>query len=159
MHQALLFRQLSDDVVYFGNETALDAAQAAQLAARGIRVIDGRVTGLAIDRDRLAGVRLADGGVVPRAVVAVGARMVARGGFLGGLGLRASVHPSGMGEHIPVDAAGRTEVPGVWAAGNVADLSAQVGAAAAAGAFAAAQINADLVAEEARLAAETIARR
>jgi thioredoxin reductase len=159
VHQALLFRQLSDDVVYFGNETALDGAQAAQLAARGIRVIDGRVSGLAIDHDRLNGVRLADGGVVPRAVVAVGARMVARAGFLGGLGLRASAHPSGMGEHIPVDAAGRTEVPGVWAAGNVADLSAQVGAAAAAGAFAAAQINADLVAEEARLAAETIAQR
>ena len=96
---------------------------------------------------------------MPRAVVAVGARMVARAGFLGGLGLRASAHPSGMGEHIPVDAAGRTAVPGVWAAGNVADLSAQVGAAAAAGAFAAAQINADLVAEEARLAAETIAQR
>jgi thioredoxin reductase len=62
-----------------------------------------------------------------------------------------------MGEHIPVDAAGRTAVAGVWAAGNVADLSAQVGAAAAAGALAAAQINADLVAEEARLAVDAIA--
>lgn len=85
--------------------------------------------------------------------------MVARAGFLAGLGLRASAHPSGMGEHIPVDAAGRTEVPGVWAAGNVADLSAQVGAAAAAGASAGAQITADLVAEEARLAAAAIASR
>jgi hypothetical protein len=33
----------------------------------------------------------------------------------------------------------------VWAAGNVADISAQVGAAAAAGALAGAVINADLV--------------
>jgi thioredoxin reductase len=152
VHQALLFRQLSDDVVYFANKTALDEAQAAQLAARGIRMIDGRVSALVIDDDRLAGVRLADGGVVPREVIAVGARMVARAGFLRDLGLRASAHPSGMGEHIAVDAAGRTEVAGVWAAGNVTDLSAQVGAAAAAGAFAGAQINADLVAEEARLA-------
>jgi thioredoxin reductase len=157
VHQALLFRQLSDDVVYFANETAIDEAQAAQLAARGIGVVDGRVSALAIDDDRLAGVRLADGRVVPRQVVAVGARMVARAGFLRGLGLRASAHPSGMGEHIPADAAGRTEVAGVWAAGNVADLSAQVGAAAAAGALAAAQINADLVAEEARPAAAAVA--
>jgi len=36
-------------------------------------------------------------------------------------------------------------VPGVWAAGNVTDLSAQVGSAAAAGATAGAQINYDLV--------------
>jgi hypothetical protein len=35
----------------------------------------------------------------------------------------------------------------VWVAGNVTDLAAQVGTAAAAGAAAAAQINADLVAE------------
>jgi hypothetical protein len=37
-------------------------------------------------------------------------------------------------------------------AGNVADLAAQVGASAAAGTAAAAQINADLVAEETRQA-------
>jgi hypothetical protein len=40
--------------------------------------------------------------------------------------------------------------PRVWVAGNVTDLAAQVGAAA--GAAAAAQINADLVAEETRQA-------
>lgn len=42
----------------------------------------------------------------------------------------------------------------MWAAGNVTDLAAQVGASAAAGAFAAAQINADLVEEETRAAVE-----
>jgi thioredoxin reductase len=54
----------------------------------------------------------------------------------------------GFDERIPADAIGRTDVPGVWVAGNVTDLSAQVGAAAAAGAMAGAQINADLVEEE-----------
>jgi glycine/D-amino acid oxidase-like deaminating enzyme len=39
---------------------------------------------------------------------------------------------------------------GVWVAGNITDLSAQVGTAAAAGALAGAMINADLVAEETR---------
>jgi len=157
VHQALLFRQLSDDVVYFRHETALDDAEAAQLAARGIRVVDGEVSALVIADDRLAGVRLADGGVVPRQAVAVGARMTARAGFLADLGLKPSEHPSGMGVHIPADPAGRTEVPGVWAAGNVTDLFAQVGASAAGGALAGAVINADLVEEETRRAVEALA--
>ena len=45
---------------------------------------------------------------------------------------------------------GATAVPGVWVAGNVADLRAQVITAAAAGLNAGAAINADLIAEETR---------
>ena len=157
VHQALLFRQLSDDIVYFRRETVLGDAEAVQLAARGIRVVDGEVSALVIADDRLAGVRLADGSVVPRQAVTVGARMTARAGFLADLGLKPSEHPSGMGVHIPADPAGRTEVPGVWAAGNVTDLFAQVGASAAAGALAGAVINADLVEEETRRAVEALA--
>jgi thioredoxin reductase len=152
VHQALLFRQLSDDVVYFRRETALDDAAATRLAARGIRVVDGEVSAVVVTDDHVAGVRLADGTVVPRQALAVAARMTARAGFLTDLGLKASEHPSGMGTHIPADPAGRTEVPGVRAAGNVTDLSAQVGASAAAGALAGAVINADLVEDETRLA-------
>ncbi len=148
LHQALLFRQLSDDVVYFRRGTALDGAAASRLAARGIRVVEGEVSAVVIADDRVAGVRLADGTVVARRALAVAARMTARAGFLADLGLKASEHPSGMGAHVPADPAGRTEVPGVWAAGNVTDLGAQVGAAAAAGALAGAVINADLVEEE-----------
>ena len=70
--------------------------------------------------------------MVRREAVVVATRMVARAGFLAGLGLRAVEHPSGVGEYIPADPTGRTEVPGVWVAGNVTDLTAQVGAAAAA---------------------------
>ncbi len=47
---------------------------------------------------------------------------------------------------------GPTDAPGVLAAGNVTDLVAQVAAAAAPGAASAAQINADLIAEETQLA-------
>jgi thioredoxin reductase len=148
VHQALLFRQLSDDVIYFRRGTALDGAAASRLAARGIRVVEGEVTAVVIADDRVAGVRLADGTVVARRALAVAARMTARAGFLADLGLKASEHPSGMGAHVPADPAGRTEVPGVWAAGNVTDLGAQVGAAAAAGALAGAAINAELVEEE-----------
>lgn len=153
LHQALLFRQLSADVTYFAHTVEPPAGDAAeQLDALGVRVVTGEVAGLEVAGDRLAGVRLADGTVVPRQALAVATRMVARAGLLADLGLRAVEHPSGMGEHIPADATGRTDVPGVWVAGNVTDMTAQVHAASSAGAMAGAQINADLAAEDARRA-------
>jgi thioredoxin reductase len=153
VHQVLLFRQLSADVILFAHDQPVPSGeQAEQLDALGIRVVTGEVTGLEVADDRLVGVRLADGTVVERSAVAVQSRMVARAGFLAGLGLTPAPHPSGMGEHLVADAAGRSAVPGVWLAGNVTDLSAQVGSAAAAGASAGAQVNADLVAEDARRA-------
>jgi thioredoxin reductase len=149
VHHALLFRQLSDDIMFFlDRQPDLSDEQAEQLAARGIALVTGPVDRLEIKDDKIMGVRLASGSLVPRGVVAVASRMVARASFLESLGLKAVPHPSGMGEHIPADPIGRTEVPGVWAAGNVTDLSAQVGSAAAAGALAGAQINMDLVTEE-----------
>jgi thioredoxin reductase len=149
VHQALLFRQLSNDVMFFPNTTPLAADEAEELAARDIRVVDGRVASVEIAGDRLAGLRMSDGMLVRREALAVSPRMVARAGFLAGLGLALAEHPAAIGEHIPADAAGRTDVPGVWVAGNVTDLTAHVGGAAAAGALAGAQINADLVADEA----------
>ncbi|ONI90769.1 thioredoxin reductase [Saccharothrix sp. ALI-22-I] len=153
VHQALLFRQLSADVTFFSHTTPpLDDEQAEQLAARGINVVHGEVASLEVAEDRIVGVRLGDGKVVNLQVVTVATRMVARAGFLAALGLLPAEHPSGFGEHIPTDATGRTDVPGVWFAGNVTDLLAQVGSAAAAGAAAGAQINADLVTEDTRWA-------
>jgi thioredoxin reductase len=154
VHQALLLRQWSADLVFFPHTGPQPAGQqAADLAARGIRVVPGRVTSVLSSGGRLTGLRLAGGTEARREVLAVAPRMTARAGFLAPLGLWPAEHPSGAGEHIPADPAGRTAVPGVWAAGNVTDLAAQVGAAAAAGTVAAAQINADLVAEETRAAA------
>ncbi|WP_202911639.1 NAD(P)/FAD-dependent oxidoreductase [Segeticoccus rhizosphaerae] len=156
VHQALLFRQLSADVTYFTHTMpAPTDEQHEQLMARGITVVEGEVTSVESSGDRLVGVRLADGTLARRAALVVASRMVARAGFLSALGLRPVEHPSGMGQHIPADPTGRTEVPGVWVAGNVTDLAGQVSTSAAAGAMAGAQINADLVGEEtARAVAE-----
>jgi len=149
VHQALLFRQWSADVTLFTHRAPVpDPEQAERLAARGIAVVAGEVAALEVAGDRLAGVRLSDGAVIAREVVAVAPRMVARAGLPASLGLRPVEHPSGAGEHVPADPTGRTDVPGVWVAGNVTDLTAQVGAAAAAAALAAAHINLDLVTEE-----------
>uniref|UniRef100_UPI001885BBCE NAD(P)/FAD-dependent oxidoreductase n=1 Tax=Ornithinicoccus halotolerans TaxID=1748220 RepID=UPI001885BBCE len=146
VHQALLFRQWSADLTYVTHTNAAPAAeQAEQLAARGIRVVEAEVAAVGTDGESLAGLRLADGSLLPCEAVAVAPRMVARADVVAGLGLTVVPHPSGMGEHVPADQTGRTDVPGIWAAGNVTDLSAAVGPAAAAGAVAAGQINMDLV--------------
>jgi thioredoxin reductase len=150
VHQALLFRQLSPDVTLLLNgHPRPSGEEGRQLAARGVRLVEGEVAALEIADDRLVGLRLRDGTLVARDAVAVATRMVARAGFLAELGLKPVEHPAGMGEYLPADPSGQTEVPGVWAAGNVSDLSAQVGGAAAAGALAGARINYDLVTEEA----------
>ncbi len=155
VHGALLWRQWSDDVVLF-RHTAPDLTddQAEQLAARGVRVVEEPIAEVVVENDRIVGVRLADGQVVAREILAVGTRMVARAGFLAGLGLVPEEHPTGMGEFVPADPMGRSSVPGVWLAGNVTELHAQVGAAAAGGAFAAAQLNMDLVADDTARAVE-----
>ncbi len=154
VHQALLFRQWSADLTYVTHTVPPTAEQAEQLEARGIRVVEGAVAGVEVDGRGAVSLRLADGRTVEARAVVVSSRMVARAAFLAGLGLAAVQHPGGVGEHLPADPAGRSEVPGVWVAGNVTDLAAQVGAASSSGAAAAAQINADLVAEETREAVE-----
>jgi thioredoxin reductase/2-polyprenyl-3-methyl-5-hydroxy-6-metoxy-1,4-benzoquinol methylase len=151
VHQALLLRQLAQDVAFFQHTApALTEEQSAELDAWGIRVVTGPVESLEVTGDRLTGLRLADGTVVARSAVAVAPRLVANSGVLADLGLRPTPHPMGIGEFIEADPKGQTAVPGVWAAGNVTDLMAQVVSAAAAGATAGAAINADLVAEDTR---------
>ena len=149
-HQALLFSQLSDDVTLLSHTGPRPTEEELrQLAARGVRVVDGEVARVSVTDDAIDGVALADGTVLPVQAVVVSSRMAARTAALEGLGLEAVEHPSGAGEHLPADSMGRTDVPGVWAAGNVTDLMAQVGASAAAGAAAGAQINYDLIVEDA----------
>jgi thioredoxin reductase len=146
VHQALLFRQLTDDLVYFTRGTTLDDDARARFAARGIRVVETPVAQVvAADDGGIAGVRLDDGQLVARRVLAVATTMLPRIEGLEGLGLPVQDLPNGMGRHVVTGMAGTTEVPGVWVAGNTTDPSAQVGASAAAGALAGAHINADLV--------------
>jgi thioredoxin reductase len=159
VHAALLFRGLTDDVVFLAHTVPPDPGQAEQLAAVGIPVIEGPFASVVVEDDGITGVRAADGRLVPRDVLAVGTTLVARADFLAGIGLVPEPHPSGMGTRIPADAMGRTAVPGVFVAGNVTDVSAQVGAASAAGALAGALINADLVTEDTAGAVEARRRR
>ena len=112
--------------------------------ARGIRVEHGEVRRLVVEGDRLTGVELADGRVVPRHAVFVRPGNAPHpDGLLPGLGCELDAAGFAV-----VDATGRTSVDGVWAAGNVVDPRAQVITSAGAGSAAAIAINADLVADD-----------
>jgi thioredoxin reductase len=154
--QALLFRQLSDDVTLFLH-TAPEPTdeQWEQLAARGISVVQGKVEQLEVENDKLTGVRLEGGRVIPRQALAVQTSMRARAGFLVDLGLETVEQEMAglvMGTVVAADPTGATAVPGVFVAGNVTDARATVMPAAAAGLLAAGGINGDLIQEETRLA-------
>ncbi|MFV5996313.1 NAD(P)/FAD-dependent oxidoreductase [Streptomyces sp. NPDC056231] len=149
VHHALLFRQLTDDLIYFTRGTELDDDTRARFAARNIRIVDTPVEEVVkADDGGIAGVRLADGQVVARRVLAVATFMQARTEGLDGLGLPMEDVPGGMGRRFASGMAGTTDVPGVWVAGNATDLTAQVGPSAAAGALACAHINAHLAAAD-----------
>ncbi|MCQ8828164.1 NAD(P)/FAD-dependent oxidoreductase [Streptomyces malaysiensis] len=143
VHHAMLFRQLTDDLIYFTRGTELDEDTRTRFAARDIRIVDTPVVEVVrADDGGIAGVRLVDGQVVARSVLAVATLMRARTEGLEGLGLPIEDLPDGMGRRFASGMAGATDVPGVWVAGNATDPTAQVGAAAAAGALAGAHINA-----------------
>jgi thioredoxin reductase len=139
VHLALLLPQWSDDVVFFPNAMPLSESDRAHLDARGVRLIEGEVARFVVD-DRLRGVELTDGRAVPRTAMFVTPTFRGNDDVLVGLGC--AFDADGW---VVTDATGRTSVPGVWAAGNVANPAAQVISAAGAGSTAAIAINGDLV--------------
>jgi len=150
VHQALLFSQLTDDLTLVTHTFVPDVESRRLLAAAGVTVVDGRVQSVEVEDDAVTGLRLDDGRMVPATAITVATYMRARSGVLTSLGIETVPHPSGMGEHVVVDEMRQTSVPGVYAAGNVTDLSAQVMGAAAAGTMAGALANLDLVMSDTR---------
>jgi thioredoxin reductase len=143
VQHAVLIRQWSADVTLFPHEDTLDDEQREVLAARGVRVVHGRVAQLLVDSDGLHAIELEDGRAIPVEAVFVRPRFVPNSGLV--LQLGCEVDQDGWPTH---DATGRTSVPSVWVAGNAADPRAQAITAAGQGSAAAIALNADLVAEE-----------
>jgi len=155
VEHAHLVREWSDDLLFFTHAYELSRDERAQLEARGIRVVDGEVRELVVEDDRLRGVVLGDGRTVERAALFVRPAMRPR---LRGLLEKVGCETDDLG-FVRVDDAGRTSVPGVWAAGNVANPRAQVITAAGEGSAAAISINADLVEEDVRNAWHAVSER
>lgn len=145
VHQALLFRQLTEDLTMFVQDVDIPAEMAAQLAALNITMLPGtvrRVSGRGGDLR----VHLDETEVGVQALV-VAPRFQARADLFRQLGGELTAHP--FGSFVQTNATGATDVAGIWAAGNITDLSAMVAASSGAGVLAGAAINADLVSTEA----------
>lgn len=146
VHQALMVTQWSKDVTLFLHTVAEDELgdeDLGRLAAAGVAVVPGEVAELAVDADRLTGVRLADGSTHARSALFVAPRAVPRTGLLERLGAELTETP--FGSYPVIDPTGLTSVPGVWAAGNAAGFAEQVVNAASGGYRAAATLNGELL--------------
>jgi thioredoxin reductase len=143
VEHALLVRQWSPDVVYFAHTAPPSEEDRERLGARGIKIVDGTVTALRREDGHLTGLELG-ARFVPRVALFVRTRTVAHDELIRGLGY----------EEGSTDPMGRTNVPGVWAAGNVVDARATVIIAAAQGAAAGGALNHDLVTEDVRRAVD-----
>jgi thioredoxin reductase len=145
---AQIIRQWSDDVVLCIPVGVVTDTHRAQLAARHIDLVEGDVTGLRIEDDRLSGIEMSSGRTVRCDAVFVPPRLVPNNTLLGALGC--DLNQDGW---VVTGVDGRTGVPGVWVAGNLANPRAQVITAAGEGSAAAMAMNADLVDEDVRDAA------
>jgi thioredoxin reductase len=134
--RALLLRGWSDDVVVLGD---VDSAGRAKLDAAGVPVDEREVVAV---RDT-ATVVFADGSELPRDGLLVPAPMRQRSGLAEALGLELA--PAGT---IIVDQLGRTSLPGVFAAGDVAGAVQMVSVAMGDGGRTGAQIRFSLLAED-----------
>jgi len=140
-----IVRQWTDDLLLFVPAGDLTEAQRQALAARGVGIVAAGVDRVLVNNDRLTGVKLAHGQVICRDALFVPPRFVPNDALLAALGCDFTRDGWAV-----TSSDGRTSVPGVWAAGNVANPRAQVITAAGQGSAAAIAINASLVEEDVR---------
>ncbi len=159
MHQALTFRQLSPQVTMLQHTGPVPTdEQREQLEALGVAVVDGTVVQVETSETGLSGVRLAGGDRVDLDALVVAPLVVARAEMLAPLDLKPVDVVMGdhvFGTRVDADPSGATAVPGLFVAGNVTDIMAQVITSAGAGLMVGGAINADLIAEDTRVAVES----
>jgi thioredoxin reductase len=140
--RAIVISQWSRDLIVFTNGVGvITPDEEASLASRGIRVDRREIADVAGDRTGLTGVSLADGETVPRVAAFVRPIYAPNLAYVSSLGLETDA--SG---YLVVDGAGRTSVPGIYAAGDSTSPGPQqLIVAAGAGAKVAAALNRDLL--------------
>jgi thioredoxin reductase len=151
---AQVVRQWTGDLVYITPSDALTTDERAALEARAIRIVEGNAARVLVEHGRLSGVELDDGRAIPCRVLFVSPRFAPNNDLLISLGC--DIDDDGW---VLAGAHGRTNVPGVWVAGNVANTRAQLITAAGEGSAAAIAINTDLVDEDVRTAVAEVASR
>lgn len=146
--QALMLRGWSDEVVLLaGGPAELDEDDRARLAAAGVRVDERPLDRLVARDGALAAVRFADGSELERDGLLVHSVPSQRSELVAELGLELTDRGT-----VAVDALGRSSVPVVYAAGDIAGPSVSVAAAAGSGSVAAISLHRDLLFAEHGLA-------
>jgi thioredoxin reductase/SAM-dependent methyltransferase len=155
LRAAGLFRQLTARLtVVLHDHADVESSQADGLRAAGVEIVHGHVTRIVTDDDgHVVAVELADNERIEAYAVAVGTRFRVRAEPFAALGLRTAAHPTGLGDFVETDATGATEVPGLYAAGNVTDPSQQISQAAANGSWVGAMISFSLADDDIRAGA------
>ena len=143
LHLATLIPGWTDDLVLFTDgPSGLSAEDRARIERRGIPIREERVERLAVSGGQLEAVVLADGTSVPRAGLFLHPAQEQGSDLAQQLGCAIADHG-----RVQADAFGRTEVPGVFVAGDAGPAMQSVAAAAASGTTAGAMLNMDLLAE------------
>jgi thioredoxin reductase len=154
VHKALMATQFTDRLTLVLEDPAtarVSDEQRHQLEAAGARLVDGPVQELVLDGGTLSGVRT-PGGVLPAEVFYTSPPVRPRDALLRGLDAAMRDLDTCEVQVVEVDEEGRTSVPGLWAAGNVADPSTQLIQAAAAGYTTAQAIFTEILAERLKAA-------
>jgi thioredoxin reductase len=148
VNRALLLRVWSDDVTLLADGPAeLEAHDAERLRAAQVTVDERRVAGLRGPERSLTAITFADGGEHPCRGLLVPVTLHQRSALAEQLGAAAADPGPVVVDAIEVDAAFHTNVPGIFAAGDVSPQMPSVANAVAAGSSAAARIVHDLIAE------------
>jgi thioredoxin reductase len=142
-YQAVLFQQWTQDVTLFRNGFEFDAEALSTLAAVDIPVIDTPVEAVEITHDEVSGLRLSNGRTVGLQAIGVSSGMRANLEGLEALGL--ATYDTPQGTFVNADDTGYTNVPGVWAAGNIMDPDLQISECASQGARVAITLNNELI--------------
>jgi thioredoxin reductase len=150
VHAAPLYRQLSERltlVLHAGVDA--DQPDIAALQASGVDVVDERVDRIVSGDDgQIVAVELRSGASIDADVVAIGTFLHPRVDLFSSLGLVAAAHESGLGSALETTPTGETSIPGLYAAGNVADPRQQVLQAAAHGSWVGAMVGVDLALDD-----------
>ncbi|MEM9565498.1 MAG: bifunctional NAD(P)/FAD-dependent oxidoreductase/class I SAM-dependent methyltransferase [Actinomycetota bacterium] len=161
LHPVVLFHRLAANltlVLHAGVD--VDDPEVERFRAAGVEVVDRSASRLVSDPDgHLVAVELDDGTQLDADVVTVMPGIRVRAEVAEPLGLRATPHPSGVGDVIETDPTGLTAVAGLYAAGNVTDPSQQVLHAAANGSRVGAMISFSLAEDDLAAGSGSVDRR
>jgi thioredoxin reductase len=149
VHAALLLRGWTDDIVLLTDgPAALDDDDRRLLAAAAVSIDERPVAELVARNGELAAVGFTDGCRLTRSGMLVATTLHQRSRLAERLGVDVAEPSAVAQDQVAVDPLCRTNVPGVFAAGDLSARMPQVAAAIAAGSLAAASVVQSLLAED-----------